>query len=194
MESSLLMFFNNRPFFPLPQAYSSPVIDYRQVREKLATQKSQSRKGLSKLLAKTRPSHPIAGETDPFEYYTGTSSGAAGAHSAEVTLLKKNYPGTSSLSCVLVVVSAIPSEGALHLQELMPEPDDKLEPVVVISDSQVSENASPDKLDQQDGSSARVEVEGASESQRRREDPEMSFENPFLKPAKRTRTLPVHNS
>ena len=76
----------------------------------------------------------------------------------------------------------------------MPEPDDKLEPVVVISDSQVSDDASPDKLEQQDASSTRMEVDSASDGERKREDPEMTFENPFLKPVKRTRTSAIHNS
>ena len=41
------------------------------VRENLGKQKRNSRRGLSKLLGKTRPSHPIAGEVDKFGLYSG---------------------------------------------------------------------------------------------------------------------------
>ena len=37
----------------------------------MATQKRNSRKGLSTLLAKTHPSQPVAGEKDPYGVYTG---------------------------------------------------------------------------------------------------------------------------
>ena len=87
---------------------------------------------------------------------------------------------------------AAPLEGALHLQALMPEPDDKLEPII-ITDSQVSDDASPDKFEQQDTSYTRMEVDSTSTGERKREDSEMTFESPFLKPAKRTRTSALHN-
>lgn len=41
------------------------------VREKLAAQKKDSRKGLSTLLAKTHPSRPVAGKVDLHGVYTG---------------------------------------------------------------------------------------------------------------------------
>jgi len=53
------------------QTFASPVNDYKLVRQKLATQKRNARKGLSKLLAKTRPSHAIFGEADPYGVFTG---------------------------------------------------------------------------------------------------------------------------
>jgi transcription initiation factor TFIID subunit 8 len=65
------------PPFPDPHTYirtptfSPPVGEYKLVREKLGKQKRNSRKGLSKLLGKTRPSHPIAGEADKYGVYTG---------------------------------------------------------------------------------------------------------------------------
>jgi hypothetical protein len=64
------------PPFPDPHTYirtptfSPPVGEYKLVREKLGKQKRNSRKGLSKLLGKTRPSHPIAGEADKYGVYT----------------------------------------------------------------------------------------------------------------------------
>ena len=48
----------------------TPQVDYYQVREKLATQHRQSRRGLSQLLGKTRESVPVAGEVDPLGLYT----------------------------------------------------------------------------------------------------------------------------
>lgn len=64
------------PLFPDPHTYirtptfATPASDYKWVREKLGKQKRNSRKGLSKLLGKTRPSHPIAGEVDKSGLYT----------------------------------------------------------------------------------------------------------------------------
>ena len=54
----------------LSQTFATPASDYKWVREKLGKQKRNSRKGLSKLLGKTRPSHPIAGEVDKSGLYT----------------------------------------------------------------------------------------------------------------------------
>ena len=56
------------------QVFLPPSSEYKVVREKLAVQKRNSRKGLSGLLAKTRPSFPVAGQSDPFGNYTGQSA------------------------------------------------------------------------------------------------------------------------
>ena len=53
------------------QTFSTPSSDYKTVREKLAVEKRNSRKALSTLLSKTRPSKPIAGSVDPSGLYTG---------------------------------------------------------------------------------------------------------------------------
>ena len=69
-----IVIYNNNPNLEtslLIQTFSSPPADYKVVREKLATQKRSSRKGLSTLLAKTRPSRPVAGNSDPYGVYTG---------------------------------------------------------------------------------------------------------------------------
>lgn len=92
-----------------------------------------------------------------------------------------------------VVVSATPLEGPLYLQALMPEPDDKLEPVLV-NNSQASEDISLDESDQLDSSVTRMEADGVNDSEKKHEDPEMTFENPFLKPAKRAKPTIAHDS
>ncbi len=53
------------------QMFVSPASDYKSVREKLAVEKRNSQRALSALLSKTRPSHPVAGTTDPLKRYTG---------------------------------------------------------------------------------------------------------------------------
>ena len=53
------------------QSFAPPTMDYRTTRDRLATQKRNSQKGLSKLLAKTRPSRSIVSQEDPSGGYTG---------------------------------------------------------------------------------------------------------------------------
>lgn len=57
--------------YPSSQTFIVPASDYRSVREKLAMEKRNSRRALSTLLSKTRPSHPVAGTTDASGLYTG---------------------------------------------------------------------------------------------------------------------------
>ena len=46
------------------QTYLKPNMDYKHIREQLALQKQSTRRGLSKFLAKTRPSRVLAGNPD----------------------------------------------------------------------------------------------------------------------------------
>ena len=46
------------------QTYLKPNMDYKHIREQLALQKQSTRRGLSKFLAKTRPSRILAGNPD----------------------------------------------------------------------------------------------------------------------------------
>ena len=86
--------------FPF-QTFSAPASDYKTVREKLAQEKRNSRKALSTLLSKTRPSHPIAGTSDPSGLYTGVGSTYT---SPKHTHTHTHTTTTSSTSCPYISI------------------------------------------------------------------------------------------
>ena len=151
--------------------YRTPASDYKTVREKTAVQKRSSKKSLSTLLAKTRTSSPVSGEADPYGIYTGVC----------VLLLLLQF-----LVCCLVLCPVVttPSPTApLYLQALVPNAEDQMDTIatekttneestgVGIDQSELPEGDSNEPMDMNDSSSVQNTAE--------------TYENPFLKPAKR---------
>jgi transcription initiation factor TFIID subunit 8 len=154
------------PPFPDPHTYirtptfSAPVSEYRVVRERLGRQQRNSRRGLSKLVGKTRPSHPVTGEVDKYGLYTVVT-----CQPPSGPLYLQALVPTPAEAADTVAAEKLASSG-----DKTPSPSDPR--------SKLPATAATGRPDGGPGSQG--EEKGLNDSQE-------LYENPFLKPPKRIR-------